>query len=141
MESVQTISKIPESQESLFFGELLVAKGLLSREELLQVLNEQRNQGGRLGEVLLRLKMLSDEDITAALSEHFDMEYIRFDNKSTIDTIDMEIARLLPESIATRFCLVAVGEESNKIVVAMADPLNVIAIDTVTLKLKPVFAV
>ena len=136
MESVQTISKIPESQESLFFGELLVAKGLLSREELLQVLNEQRNQGGRLGEVLLRLKMLSDEDITAALSEHFDMEYIRFDNKSTIDTIDMEIARLLPESIATRFCLVAVGEESNKIVVAMADPLNVIAIDTVTLKLK-----
>ncbi len=36
MESVQTISKIPESQESLFFGELLVAKGLISREELLQ---------------------------------------------------------------------------------------------------------
>lgn len=136
MESVQTISKIPESQESLFFGELLVAKGLLSREELLNVLNQQREQGGRLGEVLLRLKMLNDEDITSALSEHFEMEYIRFDNKSTTDAIDMDVARLLPESIATRFCLVAVGEENNKIVIAMADPLNVIAIDTVTLKLK-----
>ncbi|MBN1974835.1 MAG: Flp pilus assembly complex ATPase component TadA [Sedimentisphaerales bacterium] len=136
MESVQAISKIPESQECLFFGELLVAKGLLSRDELLQVLNQQREQGGRLGEVLLRLKMLSDEDITAALSEHFDMEYVRFDNKKVAETINMEVARLLPESIATRFCLVAIGEENNKVVVAMADPLNVIAIDTVTLKLK-----
>ena len=35
MESIQTISKIPEAKESLFFGELLVAKGLLSRDELL----------------------------------------------------------------------------------------------------------
>ena len=136
MESVQTISKIPESHESLFFGELLVAKGLLRREELVDVLNQQREQGGRLGEVLLRLKMLNDEDVTSALSEHFDMEYVHFDNKNSIETINIEIARLLPESIATRFCLVAIGEENNKIVVAMADPLNVIAIDTVTLKLK-----
>ena len=136
MESVQAISRIPESQESLFFGELLVAKGLISREELRDVLNQQRDKGGRLGEVLLRLKMLNDEDITSALSEHFDMEYIRFDNKNTTDIIDVKIARLLPESIATRFCLVAVREENNKIIIAMADPLNVIAIDTVTLKLK-----
>ncbi len=136
MDSIQTISKIPEAQESLFFGELLVAKGLLSREELVEVLNKQREQGGRLGEVLLRLKMLNDDDVTAALAEHFRMEYIHFDDTSKADMIDMEVARLLPESIAQRFCLVAVGETDNKIVIAMADPLNVIAIDTVTLKLK-----
>ncbi len=136
MDSIQTISKIPGVQECLFFGELLVAKGLLSREELLEVLNKQREQGGRLGEVLLRLKMLSDEDVTAALSEHFNMEYIHFDDINNADIIDMDVARLLPESIAQRFCLVAVGEVDNKVVVVMADPLNVIAIDTVTLKLK-----
>ncbi|KPL23050.1 MAG: hypothetical protein AMJ75_06860 [Phycisphaerae bacterium SM1_79] len=136
MDSVQTISKIPGAQESLFFGELLVAKGLLSRDELLDVLNKQREHGGRLGEVLLRLKMLSDDDVTAALAEHFRMEYIRFDDVSKRDIIDMDIARLLPESIAQRFCLVAVREIDGKVVIAMADPLNVIAIDTVTLKLK-----
>ncbi len=136
MDSIQTISKIPGAQESLFFGELLVAKGLLSRDELIDVLNKQREYGGRLGEVLLRLKMLSDEDVTAALSEHFEMEYIHFDDASKRDIIDMDVARLLPESIAQRFCLVALKEVDKKIVVAMADPLNVIAIDTVTLKLK-----
>ncbi len=136
MDSVQAISRIPEAQECLFFGELLVAKGLLSREELQDVLDKQREQGGRLGEVLLRMKMLNDEDVTAALAEHFQMEYLRFDDKSKIDTVNMDIARMLPESIATRFCLVAVGEMDDKVIVAMADPLNVIAIDTVTLKLK-----
>ena len=136
MDSIQTISKIPGAQECLFFGELLVAKGLLSREELLEVLDKQRDHGGRLGEVLLRLKMLSDEDVTAALAEHFRMEYIHFDDFSKKDIIDINIARLLPESIAQRFCLVAIREVDEKIVIAMADPLNVIAIDTVTLKLK-----
>ncbi len=136
MDSIQTISKIPGAQEALFFGELLVAKGLLSRDELIDVLNKQREHGGRLGEVLLRLKMLSDEDVTAALAEHFRMEYIHFDDSSKRDIIDMDVARLLPESIAQRFCLVALKEVDNKILIAMADPLNVIAIDTVTLKLK-----
>jgi type IV pilus assembly protein PilB len=136
MDSIRTISKIPETQENLFFGELLVGKGLLSREELLKVLNKQREEGGRLGEVLLRLNLLSEEDITEALAEHFGMEYVRFDDVNKADIIDMEIARLLPESIAQRFSMVALREVDNKIVVAMADPLNVIAIDTVTLKLK-----
>jgi type IV pilus assembly protein PilB len=136
MDSVQTISKVPEIQASLLFGELLVSKGLLSRDELLEVLNKQREQGGRLGEVLLRLKMLNDTDVTAALAEHFSMEYIRFDDNSKTDRIDVDVARMLPESIAKRFCLVAVGEEDNNIVIAMADPLNVVAVDTVTLKLK-----
>jgi len=136
MDSIQTVSKIPIAQENLFFGELLIGKGLLSRDELLDVLNKQRQEGGRLGEVLLRLNMLSEEDITAALAEHFGMEYVRFDDVKKADIIDIEVARLLPESIAQRFSLVAIREVDDKVVVAMADPLNVIAIDTVTLKLK-----
>lgn len=136
MDSVQTIPRVPDTQAGLLFGELLVSKGLLSQEQLLDVLNKQRDQGGRLGEVLLKLKMLDDKDITTALAEHFSMEYIHFDDTQQIDRIDRDVARLLPESIAKRFCLVAVAEEENHIVVAMADPLNVVAIDTVTLKLK-----
>ena len=136
MDSVQAISRVPETQAGILFGELLVSKGLLSQEQLVEVLNKQRDQGGRLGEVLLRLKMLDEKAITAALAEHFSMEYIHFDETHQIDRIDRDVARLLPESIAKRFCLVAVAEEDNHIVVAMADPLNVVAIDTVTLKLK-----
>ena len=137
MDSAQTISKTTEAQVANSFGELLVSKGLLNREELKKVLDEQRKGGGRLGEVLLRLEMLNNEDITYALAEHFSMEYIRLDDAGEIDDkIDMAVARKLPEVLAKRFCLVAVGEAGEKVVVAMADPLNIIAIDTVTLKMK-----
>jgi type IV pilus assembly protein PilB len=132
MDSTQPLN-VPKTQTNFLFGELLVSKGLLSPEELLQVLNEQREHGGRLGEVLLRLKMLNDEDVTQALAEHLAIEYFRLDD---VNKIDMNIARALPENIAKRFCLVAVGEDDGKVIVTMADPLNVIAIDTVTLKMK-----
>ena len=132
-DSAQPLSSVPKTHTNLLFGELLVSKGLLSPEELLEVLNEQREHGGRLGEVLLRLKMLNDEDVTYALAEHLSIEYFRFDD---ISKIDMNVARAVPESIAKRFCLVAVREEGGKVVITMADPLNVIAIDTVTLKMK-----
>ena len=135
MKPAQGISNIPapKTRTDLLFGELLVSRELLSREELIKALNEQREQGGRLGEVLLRLKMLSDEDVTLALAEHLSMEYIRLDD---ITKIDVNLARMLPEAIAKRFCLVAIGEIDDKVIVAMADPLNVVAIDTITLKIK-----
>ena len=139
MASAQTTSSAPDKsqvQTNKLFGELLVSKGLVDGKDLVQVLNEQRERGGRLGEVLLRLKMLNDKEVTAALAEHFSMEYIHFDDPNKTDIINMDIARLLPESISKRFCLVAIGEVDDKIVVVMADPLNVIALDTVTLKLR-----
>jgi len=122
-----------KSKQDVLFGEFLVSKGLLRHRELIEALNVQREQGGRLGEVLVQLKMLDDEGITSALAEHLSMEYIRFDDLSKIN---MNIARMLPESIAKRFSLVAISEIDNKVVIAMADPLNVIAIDTIALKIK-----
>jgi type IV pilus assembly protein PilB len=115
------------------FGEFLASKGLLTTRELNEALKDQRAHGGRLGEVLLRLKMLNEEDITFALAEYLSLEYRSINN---VSAIDMKIARLLPESVATRFCLVAIDEVDNKVIVAMADPLDVVAIDTITLKIK-----
>ena len=122
-----------EVESDRFFGKLLVSKGLLTQEQLAEALSEQRLEGGRLGEVLFRLKLLKGEDVTGALAEHLSIEYIRFDDE---DKINMNIARLVPEAVAKRFCLVAVGEVEGKVLIAMTDPLNVIAIDTVTLKIN-----
>jgi len=132
MEAVKNGSTRKAKTEVLF-GEFLVSKNLISRDTLTRALDEQRENGGRLGEVLLRLKTLSDEQVTLALAEHLSLEYVRFDD---ISGVDMKVARILPESIAKRFCLVAVGEADNKITIAMADPLDVIAIDTIAPRIK-----
>jgi len=132
MEAVKS-SSTHKAKTEVLFGEFLVSKNLISRDELTKALEEQRENGGRLGEALLRLKTLSDEQVTLALAEHLSLEYVRFDD---ISGIDMKVARILPESIAKRFCLIAVGEADNKITIAMADPLDVIAIDTISLRIK-----
>jgi len=133
MASGESISDTAKTRAGILFGEFLVSKNLLSRDGLIEALNKQREQGGRLGEVLLQLKMLNDEDVTYALAEYLAIEYIRLDD---VSRVDVKIARTLPENIAKRFCLAVIGERDNKLVVAMADPLNVIAIDTITLKME-----
>lgn len=122
-----------KTKANVLFGEFLVSKNLLSHGDLTEALNKQREHGGRLGEVLLQLKILNDEDIVYALAEYLSIDYVRLDD---ISKIEVNLARTLPENIAKRFCLVVVGERDSKLVVAMADPLNVIAIDTITLKME-----
>jgi len=135
MESTEILANPARATEQLF-GDLLVAKGLLTPDQLTQSLNHQRQQGGRLGEAILQLRLLDEEEITKALAEHLSLDYMSFDESDKADKIDMNVARILPEGIAKRFSLVAIGDEDGRVVVGMADPLNVIAIDTVTLKLK-----
>lgn len=129
----QSIAEKKMMSADHLFGESIVSQGLIKEKELAQALEEQSKKGGLLGEVLVRLEILSEEEIAQALAEYLSMEYYSFDD---ISKIDKKIARMLPETIAKRFCLIAIGEEDGKVVVAMADPLNVIEIDTISLRIN-----
>ncbi len=133
MTPAQGTSVAPKSRANLLFGEMLVSKKLLSQDELAEALSKQRKSDDRLGDVLMQMKMLTEEDVAVALAEHLSIEYASLEDITKIDTA---MARQLPESIARRFCLVVIGEKDSKVIVAMADPLNVVAIDTIMLKIK-----
>lgn len=133
MAPVQTAAETSKGKSALQFGQLLLSKGLLSKEELARALSEQQKNDSRLGDVLLQMKILSEDDVTVALAEHLALEFTRLDDFSKVDVV---LARQLSESVARRFCLVITGQADGKIVVAMSDPLNVVAIDTIMLKIK-----
>jgi type IV pilus assembly protein PilB len=130
MISTSDISQDSGKKEKVRFGELLLSKGLLNRRELTEALNEQRSRGGRIGEIIVKLRMVGDEDVRIALAEHLATEHVHLDGRD----IDMNIARLVPENLAKRYNLVAIDEKDGKVLVAMADPLDVVATDTVTMK-------
>ena len=122
------------AQAGIQFGEWLVNKGVISHRKLCEALMEQNRSGGRLGEVLARLKLIDESQITQVLAEYLSIEHFILDD---ISRIDFEVARTIPESIAKRFCLIAVSrDDQSKIILAMEDPLNVVAVDTVRLKIK-----
>lgn len=121
------------SNVSCPFGDLLIHKGLITQDELQQALDDQRVRGGRLGEVLVRLHILDDDTLRQALAEHLSIDCVKLGDRARID---VRAARDLPEAIARRFCLVVLQEEDDCLVTAMADPLDVLAMDTVTLKMQ-----
>lgn len=123
----------PSAKVGLRFGEWLVKKGLLTHKKLTETLAEQQTRGGRLGEVLRRMNLLEDKQVTEALAEYLSLSSAQLDD---ITAINMNIARLVPEHIAKRFGLVALRELGDRVIVAMADPLNIMAMDTVRMKLK-----
>jgi type IV pilus assembly protein PilB len=129
----KTVSPL-STESGRLLGGLLLCKDLITADDLQKALADQREHGGRLGEVLLRLQIVDDSILTNALAEHLSIEYVNLEDVSRINT---QVTRLLPETIAKRFCLIGIGEEEDgRLIMAMADPLDVFAIDTVMLKLR-----
>jgi type II secretory ATPase GspE/PulE/Tfp pilus assembly ATPase PilB-like protein len=115
------------------FGEWMVSNGHINDDDLEKALLAQGSGGGQLGEVLQRLGVLSEGEVIRLLSEYLSIEFISLKD---VSKIDMEVARGLGESISRRFNVLGIGVSDGRVVLAMADPLDIVAIDTVALKMK-----
>src|SRR5881296_592288 len=111
------------------FGEriadLLIADGLLTQKQLGEVLESQKKQGGRLLKLLLERQFVSDLDMTVALARCLNTPPVTL-AKMHVPT---EITELIPKEMANSFKMVPVARLGKKLYVAMADPLNVLALD------------
>ncbi|HXN07137.1 MAG TPA: type II secretion system protein GspE, partial [Nitrospiria bacterium] len=110
-----------------FLGEMLIAEGLLTPEQLEAALQEQKQSGGRIGGILKSLKYVSDEDIIKTLGRQMGIPHLSLENIM----IDQDILKLLPETTARRFQVFPVSKRGSTLTLAMADPLNVFAIDDI----------
>jgi type IV pilus assembly protein PilB len=121
-------------------GELLLRIGLISEEQLQRALTQQAAGGGRLGAVLVRELILSEEQLANALAEQKNVPLV---NLATID-IDRAAAKLMPLSVARMREIMPIGFADGHIVLAMADPLDIEAIDETRLRtgypVRPVVA-
>jgi type IV pilus assembly protein PilB len=110
------------------FGEWLLSRKMLDDAQVSAALQDQQQHGGRLGEVLSRLKLLNEAEVTSSLADYLGVERWSADS---LMNVSMDVAQSLPERLATRFRLVALGVSDGNVQVAMADPLDVVARDTV----------
>ena len=120
-------------KENQLFGDWLIQQDCITAEQLDTALADQKKNGGRIGQSLVRLDFLSDGELTKQLAEYLNFDYISL---ADFSVLDKDVARRVPENIAKRFGVLAIEETPEHIIVAMSDPLNVIAVDTVSVKLK-----
>ncbi len=122
------VDKNVEQQQNVRFGEWLLGHNMVDSSQITAALAEQQQNGGRLGEVLRRLEFLEEGEITSALAEYLQVRRWSIDN---MPSVDMSVAQSLPERIAKRYQIVVLGKSNGDVLVAMADPLDVVAKDTV----------
>jgi type IV pilus assembly protein PilB len=120
-------------KKSMRFGQWLIEKEKISVRQLEKALEKQKGTNIRLGGMLSDMGVLSVAEVTRLLAEYFGVDYF---SSESFATIDLEAARKLPEPVARRFSAIIAQQETDYVIIAMMDPLNVVAIDTIKTKLK-----
>lgn len=120
---------MPENKAEKSAGERLVQtlieKNLLKREDLDRVLALQREKGGSLSQLLSQLKMVDSRALAAALSQTLRIPTISLSRME----LDPALASAISRKLAFHYQIVPVSQIGAQLTVAMADPMNVLALD------------
>src|SRR5512140_3445130 len=108
-------------------GDLLVKSKLITNEQLQEALREVQSSGMKLGESLVKLGYISEDDITETLSAQFGVPSI---NLSHFE-IDPAVLKLVAADVARKYNILPVNKTGATITIAMADPTNVFAMDDI----------
>jgi len=110
-------------------GELLVRSNLITKEQLIKALEEQKSSGGqlRLGTVLIRDGYIKESELTAFLSKQYSVPSI---NLADFD-IDPAVVKLLPADVVQKYQAIPVNRAGSTLILAMSDPSNIFAIDDI----------
>jgi type IV pilus assembly protein PilB len=106
-------------------GELLLRDHMISADQLHRAQEESKRSGERLSHSLLKLGVIQEEDLTQFLSRQYGVPAI---NLAEFD-IEPEIIALVPKDVAQRHRTIPVNRAGSSLIVAMADPSNITAID------------
>ncbi|MBU6160199.1 MAG: type IV-A pilus assembly ATPase PilB [Myxococcales bacterium] len=106
-------------------GELLVRENLISLAQLQRAEQMRRESGERLGYTLTRMGFVEETDLTQFLSKTYGVPSIRLDEFD----IKREVVDLVPREMAMRHLCIPINRAGGTLIVAMADPANLTAID------------
>ncbi|MCW3041730.1 MAG: type secretion system protein GspE [Solirubrobacterales bacterium] len=121
-------------------GDILLEGGHLTRNQLESAVAEQKRLGRSLGRVLVDMKLLSEGQLVAALATQIGMKFVDLSDYP----VDGSAVMRVPDPVCRRHTALPIGYEDGKLVVAMADPANVFAVDDMRsvsgMDIKPVVA-
>lgn len=110
-------------------GELLLERGLIKKEELEKALQVQREKGGLLGQILIKMNIVTEEEIAHIITVQYGFPYLPL----SCYEIDDECIKLIPENVSRQYCLIGIDKIGSTLTVAMSNPLNNQAIEDIEL--------
>jgi type IV pilus assembly protein PilB len=108
-------------------GEILVERGVITRSQLEEILVYQKEKKILFGESLVQMKFGTEEDVVQALTCQYGFPYLPLVNYE----IAPEVIATIPIEICKQYCLVPIDKIGRSLTVAMANPLNVNALEDI----------
>jgi len=108
-------------------GVVLVKSGIITIDQLGQALGRAKERGVNLARVLIEDKLLTEEQFVGTLAEQLGLEFVDL----ATYPVDPAAAALVSENLARRYLAMPIGWWEGRLIVAMADPSNVFAIDDI----------
>jgi len=119
---------------------LLIEDGLVSQEQLLSALERKKQTGKSLARTLIEMGIVSESKLTEVLAQHLGLDFVDLAHYR----VDPSAVALLDEKMAQRHLTMPLAFEDDVLIIAMADPTNIFALDDVKMstghQVKPVVA-
>ena len=106
-------------------GDILLEEGLVTEGQLVAALDEQATRGESLGRVLVEIGMLTESQLVRALARQVGMEFVELADYP----VDRSAVAMLPGALCRRYTVLPLGFQDGAMVLAMANPGNVLALD------------
>ncbi|QZN84262.1 GspE/PulE family protein [Cellulomonas sp. C5510] len=108
-------------------GEILLDEGLVTEAQLMAALDEQLVRGQSLGRTLVEIGVLTEGQLVAALARQVGMAFVDLDDYP----VDRAAVSMVPAALCRRYTVLPVAFQEGALVLATADPGNVVAVDDV----------
>ncbi len=112
-------------------GEILLSWGLLNANGLADGLEYATQHGKRIGEALVELELVSEEDVCKALATQFGFEYVELDK-----VVDQKNLDLIPTELIRKHQILPIGNEDGRLKIAITDPLDLETLDLLRFRLN-----
>ncbi len=106
---------------------LLIEDGLVSQEQLLSALEQKKQTGKSLARTLIEMGIVSEAKLTEVLAQHLGLEFVDL----ATYRVDLTAVALLDEKMAQRHLTIPLAFDGDTLIIAMADPTNIFALDDV----------
>ncbi len=114
------------------FGQILKDKGLVTEDQIQEALEVQKQKGGLLGDILVSLQYVTNEQILVALSEYLGLEIVNIEDMD----IPAEIIQIVPPAVAQLYRIIPIQKKSDTLAIVQADALDFETLDDLRLILK-----
>ena len=108
-------------------GELLLERGIINEEQLVNALKVQKERGGLIGPVLVMLGYGKEEEIAQALTVQYGFPYLPLECYE----INAEAIKLIPQNVSEQYNIIAIDRIGDLLTIAMSNPLNAQAVEDI----------